>query len=69
VSRPHVIDPARPMLSLREHAGLTQAAVAKARGITQQAVRDAEQAGGWVSVEKLRETCEALGMTLEIRVK
>lgn len=69
----HPIDPASPLRSLRIAAGiggvpLSLADLARAKGRKGPTVRDAEQAGGRISVDVLRAYVEALGGTLEIRV-
>lgn len=63
----HVLSPLVPMATLREAAGLTKAAMARARGVTPPTIDDSEAAGGGVSVATLAKAAEALGGRLELR--
>lgn len=66
---PITIDPAAPMRSLREAAGLSQRAFAEARGVAQPTQSNAETAGDAVSLRVLREAAKAAGLEIEIRVR
>jgi transcriptional regulator with XRE-family HTH domain len=63
------LDPAAPMRSLREAAGLTQEAMAAARGVAQPNVSRAEASGDGVRLRDLAEVAAAVGLALEIRVR
>jgi hypothetical protein len=69
----HPLDPAAPLTSLRDAAGvagvpLSGRALALARGVGQPAAWKAEQAGAAISIATLRAYVEALGGTLRIEV-
>lgn len=63
------LDLAAPLASLRAAAGMTQAQIATARGVSRPAVTQAEGAGAAVSIAILAATAEAAGMTLTITVE
>lgn len=69
----HTLTLYAPLLSLRELAGvggepLARAHLARARGVAAPSARDAEMAGGGISVDSLRAYVESIGGMLEIRV-
>ena len=60
------LDPAAPVRSLREAAGLSQRDLAAARGVSQHTVLDAERAGARVQLETLAAYAEAAGYVLTL---
>jgi hypothetical protein len=66
VSTRHPLDVEAPMASLRDVAGLTRTAMARARGVKAPTVDDSEDVGSGVRVGTLAGACVALGGHLEL---
>lgn len=66
MSRPIVLDAARPVASLREGLSLTTYAVGKALGGAASTCDSAERSGGAVQVSTLARAVAALGYRLQI---
>ena len=66
MTRPIVLDPARPVASLREALSLTTYAVGKALGGAASTCDSAERSGGAVQVSTLARVAAALGYRLQI---
>ncbi len=65
--RPTVLDPAAPMRSLREAAGITVAEMARRRGLARQSIADSEE--GLPRLATLLEVADLCGLDVEIRVR
>ena len=68
MTRPIILDPARPVASLREALCLTTYAVGKALGGAASTCDSAERSGGAVQVSTLARAAAALGYRVEIRL-
>ncbi len=69
MTRPMTLDPAAPMRSLREAAGITIAEMARRRGVAAPSIHDSERDADRVRVSSLLSAAEACGLEVEIRVR